>query len=260
MTDAYIPAATILLLRDAPALQVLMVERHVDIAFAGGALVFPGGRIDGGDHDPGWDIYCDGIGTIAPEQKAPRIAAVREAFEETGVLLAKRDGKVVDDSVIQGLAPMRSVIEQDDTKFLPMVKAEGLRLALDELHLFARWRPPKTVPHRRYDTWFFAARAPVRQTAQPDGGEATEVLWTHPADALSDCKAGKRKMIFPTSRNVELLGVSDKTASVFAMAQARKIRAVVPAVVEREDGVFLTIPDDLGYPITEEPIKQALRS
>jgi 8-oxo-dGTP pyrophosphatase MutT (NUDIX family) len=260
MTEELIPAATIVLLRDEPAYEALMVERHADIAFAGGALVFPGGRIDAGDRNPDWAAHCDGLDEIPPEQRAPRIAAIREAFEETGLILARRGGAMICRDDAEQLDPWRKRIENDDTLFLEMARAEGLTLAVDALHLFARWRPPAGVAHRRYDTWFFAARAPHGHIARADGGEAMEVVWTAPAAALAARDAGLRKMIYPTSRNVELLNVSGSAQEVFASAAARIIRPVEPHIVERADGRFLIIPDDLGYPVTEEPLVSAMRS
>ena len=255
-----IPAATILLLRDAPAFEVLMVERHADIAFAGGALVFPGGRIDQGDCNPEWAAHCAGADSIPVEEFAPRIASIREAFEETGILLAHRNGGAVSREDAIALAHWRSLIEADDRLFLELVREERLTLDLTSLHLFARWRPPKGVGHRRYDTWFFAARAPGEQLARADGGEATEIVWTSPGAALAARDAGRRKMIFPTSRNVELLNLSKTAEEVFAFAMRRSIRVIEPNMIERDGRGYLVIPDDMGYPVTQEDLDIAMRS
>lgn len=260
MSDSLIPAATIILLRDAPAFEALMVERHAEIAFAGGAVVFPGGRIDNGDHSTAWADHCEGFETVPDVERAPRIAAIREAFEETGLLLARKGGKPVDPEKTIALSPWRKRVEENDALFLEMVRDHGLRLTVDSLHLYARWRPPKGVGHRRYDTWFFAASAPQGQTATADGAEAMEVIWTSPEKALADRDAGARKMIFPTSRNVELLNESANADEVFRFAKMRSIRPVEPFMVERDGRRYLTIPDDLGYPITEEPLENAMRA
>ncbi len=260
MTDALIPAATILLLRDAPQFQALMVERHADIAFAGGAMVFPGGRIDAGDHNPAWRDHCDGLDAAPEEERAPRIAALREAFEETGLLLARREGRLIDAEETDALSDWRKRVEDNDALFFEMVEGEKLRLAADALHLFARWRPPKRAGHRRYDTWFFAAKAPEGQCAVADGGEAMEVVWTAPAAVLADCSAGRRKMIFPTKRNVELLGASESAEAVLAFAETRNRAPIEPRIIERDGERFLAIPADRGYPVTEESLETALRS
>ncbi len=262
MTNETIPAATILLLRDQPVFEVLMVERHVNIAFAGGALVFPGGRIAKGDYDPEWTERVSGFDAIAEEQRAPRIAAIREAFEETGILLARREGEAayVDDAYAHSLTSQRKIVEDDDARFLDLVKTEKLVLAGDRLCLFARWAPPAAVRHRRFDTWFFGAKTPAEQIAREDGNEATEALWTTPAAALEACNNGKRKMIFPTTCNLELLNISDSADAAIAFAGKRTIERVQPEIIERDGEKFITIPDHLSYPVTEELLETALRS
>ncbi|MEO1252433.1 MAG: NUDIX domain-containing protein [Pseudomonadota bacterium] len=254
-----IPAATILLLRDAPALEVLMIERHPDTPFAGGALVFPGGRIDPGDRSDDWRDHCDGVEDIPADELAPRIAAIRESFEEAGILLARRDGKMLGAEVHE-FDHLRKAIEQDETIFLKLVRDESLRLALDVLRLFARWEPPAGVTHRRYHTWFFAARTPHGQEAREDGDEATETLWTSPEGALQAAAEGERKMIYPTVRNVELLSIADNADAVIDFAKRRKIETIVPYPEVRDGVQMLCIPDDLGYPVTAESIETAFRS
>lgn len=261
MTDNLIPAATILLLRNTPGLEVLMIERHADIGFAGGALVFPGGKIETADSSLDWLEHCDGLDAIHDEERAPRIAALREAFEETGILLARdANENMVADTKTEELDHWRKTIEKDDSQFIRMVVEHKLRLACDALHLFARWQPPKGVVHKRFHTWFFAAAAPTDQTAREDGDEATEALWTTPQSALEACERGDRKMIFPTARNVELLNLSATVDDVFENASNRIIEPIEPEFIERDNEGFLTIPKHLGYPVTEEPIKTAFRS
>ena len=260
MTDA-IPAATIILLRDDPQYEVLMIERHADTPFAGGAIVFPGGRIETSDSAPEWRAYCDGVEDVPADEFGPRIAAIREAFEETGILYARRDGDIISNDEAASFDGRRREIEDDDAKFLDLIKANGLRLALDALQLFARWEPPQRLHRkmRRYHTWFFAAVTPAGQVAREDGNEATEAFWAPPAEILASCDAGKRKAIFPTRCNIELLNVSDSARGVLEFAARRRIDVVVPNVVERDGEPYLTIPDDMGYPITAEPLSSAIR-
>lgn len=260
-SDAAIPAATILLLRDAPSFEVLMIARHENTPFAGGAMVFPGGRIDDADAADDLRDCCDGYDACPEDQIAPRVAAIREAFEETGILLAKGpDGAFINGDACEALSSWRPRIEENAALFAVMVKETGMRLALDALCLFARWEPPVGATHRRYHTWFFAARAPAGQWAIGDGREATEALWITPKDAQADAAAGNRKLIFPTLRNVELLGVSDSVESVVAFAQKRRIDVVIPKVAQRDGKPVLTIPDDMGYPITFETLESAMRA
>lgn len=261
MTDDLIPAATILLLRDAPAFEVLMIERHADISFAGGALVFPGGKIEASDQDPAWARHADGYAEVDAVERGPRIAAIREAFEESGVLLARNaQGAMIDNDVTAALDPQRAAVEANDALFIQMIAEHELRLACDCLHLFARWQPSRLVTHRRYHTWFFAAAAPERQTAREDGNEATEVLWTRPSAALAARDKGERRMIFPTVRNVELLDVNNSAQGVFDDARQRRIEPIEPAVIDRDGQKFITIPEGLGYPVTEEDLETAFRS
>jgi 8-oxo-dGTP pyrophosphatase MutT (NUDIX family) len=237
-----------------------MIERHADISFAGGAVVFPGGRIDEGDRNSAWRDHNTGLEKADPDEHAPRIAAIREAFEETGILLARNEaGEMIGYERARALDPWRGEIEQDSTIFLELVRKEKLLLACDALHLFARWQPPKFAQHRRYHTWFFAAKTPKGQDAREDGNEATEVLWTTPQAVLDASNNSERKMIFPTMRNVELLNVSDSAEAVFDFAAHRQIELIEPRVVNRDGVSYLTIPDHLGYPVTEELVEKVFR-
>ena len=219
---------------------------------------FPGGRVDPGDTNEAWAEYADGLPND-PVHAAAMIAAIREAFEEAGVLLARADGAMIDDSRTKPLSTERGPVENDDSLFLEIIKRENLRLACDALTLFAHWMPPKQAMHKRFDTMFYAAMAPEGQTALEDGNEATEALWISPEEALKARDDETRKMIFPTARNIELLGVSKTADEVLAYARERKIECVQPWMVTRDEGAFVTIPDDLGYPVTEERLEKAFR-
>ncbi len=258
MTDTPVPAATVLLLRDKPAFEVLMIARHEKSAFAGGALVFPGGRVDPGDRDPAWADHADGLAK-EPQIAAAQIAAIREAYEEAGVLVARdSDGDVASGALALALSDWRAKVESDDRLFLDLIRRAGLRLAGDQLHLFSHWIAPPAL-HRRFDTLFFAARFPEGQQVLEDGEEATEALWISPRDAIAARASGVRKIIFPTVRNLDLLSVSSSAEDAFAFAARRPIRPVMPELKMRAGKAMLTIPDDLGYPVTEEPVETATR-
>ncbi|MEM9014814.1 MAG: NUDIX domain-containing protein [Pseudomonadota bacterium] len=261
MIDDAIPAATILLLRDEPAFEVLMIERHANIKFAGGAMVFPGGRIDSADSDPRWRDHCAGVKIVDANQIVPRIAAIREAYEETGILFARSDdGSMLSGDGAAKFNHERGIVEQDAARFFELVRDNKLILAIEALHLYARWAPPKAAQHRRYDTWFFAAKAPSGQIAVEDGNEATASTWTTPDAVLKSFAAGECKMIFPTVRNLELLNRSHSASDVFSLAAERKIEKVEPWVIERDGKHIICIPSDLGYPVTEELLETAFRS
>jgi 8-oxo-dGTP pyrophosphatase MutT (NUDIX family) len=253
--DDAIPAATILLVRESTdGLETLMVERHANIGFAGGAMVWPGGKIEASDADESWLAYATGLAGLSPLHRAARVAAVREAFEETGLLLASVGGEPIG-PLDPDLTRQRGPIDRDASLFLPLIRSLGARLETQALQPFARWIPPPAL-HKRFDTHFFIARAPHGQTPVQDGTEAMDIVWIKPATALADLAAGRRKIIFPTARNLELLGVAPDVETAFAQAAARPQDAIVQPVIH--DGV-LRIRDDLGYPVTCEPLSSALR-
>lgn len=240
-----LPAATILLLRDAPAFEVLMVERHHQIDFAAGALVFPGGKTHAGDHDPAWEARCVGWEAAAPPERALRIAAIREAYEEAGILLAlHRD--LVAFGGDERAAAARDEIATDRRSFLDLIAELNLRLDLGALGVFARWITPPVVP-KRFDTWFYVAAAPPDQLALCDGWETVDAEWVAPARALSLAEAGERKVIFPTRMNLKLLAEASCTSDAVERARARALVTVEPRLVDGPDGRMLVLPPDAGY-------------
>jgi len=249
------PAATILLLRDDPAFQVLMVKRHHQIDFASGALVFPGGKTHAGDHDPAWAGHCRGWEALDAEQRALRIAAIREAFEEAGILLAERlDGSAFAEACDPAV---RSAVDRGERAFLDVVRELGVRLSLDALTVFARWITPVMMP-KRFDTWFYVVRAPEGQLAACDGRETVDAEWIPPAEVLRLAEAGERTVIFPTRMNVQLLAEADSAAGAVARAQARTLVTVLPQVEARAEGRVLVLPPDAGYGAVAEPMDRIM--
>jgi 8-oxo-dGTP pyrophosphatase MutT (NUDIX family) len=252
--DTLYAAATILIIRDGEVgLEVLMVERHANIGFAGGALVWPGGRIDEADSDAGWSEAATGLHEHAPDERAARVGAIREAYEECGILLATRGGQPIGELATE-LTHMRQRVDQDASLFQPLVRGHGLTLCTHDLHPFARWIPPPAL-HKRFDTRFYLAAMPADQSPLQDGTEAVDIIWIRPKDALAQLAAGTRKIIFPTARNLELLALSGSVAQAFADLAARPQGIVQPVI----DNGVLRIRDDLGYPVTEETLDRALR-
>jgi 8-oxo-dGTP pyrophosphatase MutT (NUDIX family) len=253
--DTLFAAATILIIRDGEqGLEVLMVERHANIGFAGGALVWPGGKIDPADFDDGWLELADGLNALDDhDERAARIGAVREAYEECGILFATRDSQPVG-ALAGTLTDQRQRVDRDATLFQPLLRQHSLTLCPQKLKPFARWIPPPAL-HKRFDTRFYLAALPEGQTAIQDGTEAVKIIWIRPGDALDQLAAGKVKIIFPTARNLELLALSDSVQAAFAHLAARPQGIVQPVI---EDGA-LRIRSDLGYPVTEEKLDSALR-
>jgi 8-oxo-dGTP pyrophosphatase MutT (NUDIX family) len=249
-----IPSGTIVLLRDDPAegLEIFMVVRHHQIDFASGALVFPGGKIDAQDEDPALADHCDGADPD-PVMRAVQIGAIREAFEEAGVLLARERGS---DSLVSGarlvtLEPYRRALHAGETTLTEFVAREGLRLACDSLTRFAHWVTPTMMP-KRFDTHFFIARAPEDQVLVHDGHESVDSVWITPQRVLEDAAAGTRTVIFPTLRNVEKLADEKDVDAAVAAARTAPIVTVLPWTEQRDDGTWLCIPPEAGYRISEE--------
>lgn len=247
------PAATILLLRDEPQFQVLMVKRHHQIDFASGALVFPGGKTHAGDADPAWAEHATGWHMLDEVQRTLRIGAIREAFEEAGILLAEHaDGAhfaaACDPAV-------REAVDRGEAHFLDVVRDLGVRLRLDALSVFARWITPTMMP-KRFDTWFYAVRAPADQVAACDGRETVDAEWIAPAEILRLAEAGERTVIFPTRMNVQLLAEAQSAEDCVARADARTLVTVLPQVEKRPEGRFLVLPPDAGYGAVAEPMER----
>ncbi|MDB5451163.1 MAG: hypothetical protein JWQ52_2291 [Phenylobacterium sp.] len=250
------PAATILLLRDDPAFEVLMVKRHHQIDFASGALVFPGGKTHAGDHDPAWADHMLGWEAFDGDQRALRIAAIREVFEEAGILLARRRNG----APIGGEAcPMevRAAVDRGETHFLDVVRGLDAQLELAALTVFARWITPPLTP-KRFDTWFYAVQAPDDQLAACDGRETVDAEWIEPREALRLAAAGERKVIFPTRMNLQLLAEASGAEDAVARAAARTLVTVQPQVQARESGRVLVLPPDAGYGAVEEPLENVM--
>ena len=239
------PAATILLVRDAPTFEVLMVKRHHQIDFASGALVFPGGKLHAGDHDPAWAERALGWHQTPAAERPLRIAAIREAYEETGILL----GRHADGSHFAGstaAAAARDDVAMDRRAFLHLVAEVDLKIDLDALTVFAHWIAPAMAP-KRFDTMFYIAAAPPDQLAVCDGYETVDAEWIAPNEILRLQAAGERTVIFPTRTNVRLLAQASGAEDAVARAAARTLVTVEPWVVKTPDGPHMTIQADAGY-------------
>ncbi len=232
-------AATVLLIRDRSGLEVLMVERNEQAYFAS-ALVFPGGIVEADDSDEAWLDQAIGHAGLTPAERALRIGAFRELFEETGVLLT---GPVIADS--------ERVPAPEGAAFRDLVKGRGARLDLAAMHPFAHWITPETSP-KRYDTHFRLCGLDTDLTAVSDGLETVSAEWLRPKDALDLGRAGERKLLFPTRLNLEMLSASASVDEAIAAAGRREIVTVTPKIERRPEGMFLTAPANAGYGRAEE--------
>lgn len=246
------PAATILLLRDGKdGLEVFMVVRHHQIDFASGALVFPGGRVDQHDFDAaGKPALWTAPGDLRDGEMPFRIAAIRETFEECGVLLARPAGC----PVLIGAQTLRTIEDAHRTElakghvnFEAVLIAHGLQAATDLLVPYAHWITPTNQP-KRYDTLFYLAEAPSEHLAVHDGSESVDSVWISPQQAIDDTESGKFKLVFATELNLMRLAKSKTVAEAFAEARAQPIVTVLPRSEKLPDGKRrLFLPADAGY-------------
>jgi 8-oxo-dGTP pyrophosphatase MutT (NUDIX family) len=242
-----IPAATILIVRDGESgLEVFMVKRHHQIDFVAGALVFPGGKASRGDFDAALAEYADGISAWSMQMRAIGAAAIREAFEESGILLARDSdtGEIVNAERLHTLEPYRHAIEKREVSLLDMLRTERLKLACDEIVHFAHWITPKNMP-KRFDTHFFLARAPQGHAGRHDGRESVDSIWIRPDEAITDRK--RWNVIFPTKLNLMKLARASSVAEALRLARATPPLTVEPWIEHGPDGNVLRIRDDAGY-------------
>ncbi|HEY0412698.1 MAG TPA: NUDIX domain-containing protein [Allosphingosinicella sp.] len=242
-----IPAATVILMRPAAnggAPEILMMERARTMAFAAGALVFPGGRIDPQDHEA--------AAVLAPSltDAAARIAAVRETIEETGIAPALAPDP--------DAAALRRGLAGGDA-FADLLDRHGLTLDLNALTPFARWCP-NFREARRFDTFFYLADAPPDAgDATADQAEAVRTFWSTAAATLAEIEAGRAHAIFPTRRNLERLAHFGSIEAARDDARRHPVRQITPWVEERDGARWVCIPEGIGYPVTAERYETARR-
>jgi 8-oxo-dGTP pyrophosphatase MutT (NUDIX family) len=247
------PASTILLLRDAAAgseIEVFMMVRHYEIDFNSGALVFPGGSVDKGDKEiiANPSLYSGGEG-LDESALSFRIAAIRETFEESGILLARPKGSKSPVDVKRAgeiEAANRADLCDGKINFLKVLTDNGMVLALDELVPYAHWITPEGMP-KRFDTWFFLAAAPPEQLGAHDGKESTDSIWVSPREALEGSETGRFKLPFPTTRNLIKLGKQPNVKAALEDSRDKPVVTVTPVMTKTATGRQLRIPREAGY-------------
>jgi 8-oxo-dGTP pyrophosphatase MutT (NUDIX family) len=258
------PAATVLLIRDADAggIEVFMLRRTFNAAFASGMFVFPGGKVDDVDGVEEIAELCDGLTDshasallgIQAGGLAYWVACIRECFEEAGVLLARHEttGDVVrfdDDVTAAKFSAERENIHDGSVALLDLCKKEGLRLATDEIFYVSHWITP-VGERRRFDTRFFIARAPAAQEPLHDDGETIESFWISPQEAIERAHEKDLMLMPPTKANIEFLLPHATTDQVLAAASQIGIpQAILPKLKIDSDGrvVGIAMPGDPGY-------------
>jgi 8-oxo-dGTP pyrophosphatase MutT (NUDIX family) len=245
-------AATIAVVREGDAgMEVFLLHRVTGMAFAGGMTVFPGGGVDARDADtdlswagpePAW--WAQRFGCAESTAAALVCAAVRETFEECGVLLAgpTADTVVADTS---GYGPARAALVDRELSFAQFLAAEGLVLRADLVRPWSHWITPEAEP-RRYDTRFFVAALPEGQLADGVTTEASGAEWQRPQDAFAEWRNGIRTLLPPTWVTLTELDTCGDVAGV--LTSEREIAPIMPTIVNDVDGMRVSFPGDENYP------------
>ncbi len=251
-------AATVTLLRQGAAgrVEVFMVRRHIQSDFAPDVFVFPGGSVNADDREaertPGLCADAAQTDHVTPAEAGLRVAALRELFEEAGVLLAWRDGQplaIADDDIVR-FADHRAALNQRQTTLGAIAAREGLTLATDDLTLWAHWITPTALP-KRFDTYFYLAAMPPTQEAAHDALETTEGVWVAPEDALAGYARGEFPLVFATVHQLRALsglaGVADARARFIGVEPP----VIMPRVVRRDGAVIILLPNEPAEPDDE---------
>jgi len=258
-----VPAATVMLVRDGvEGMEVFMIVRHEKSDVHAGALVFPGGRMDPEDTDLAVDpaVFPPQQGLDA-RMAALHVAAIRETFEECGVLLARprKDTALVNAArLLEIESAHRAPMMRGERSFGAILAAEDLVLAPETMAYFANWITPERRA-KRFDTHFFVASAPPDQVALHDGYEAVDSVWITPSSALERAKGGVYQLRFPTQMNLQKLGRNNASAVALATARASRVVTVMSRQAKIENGVrYLTLPPEADYggelfPVIEVP-------
>jgi 8-oxo-dGTP pyrophosphatase MutT (NUDIX family) len=252
------PAATVVLLRERSGdVETLLTKRHSASRFAGGDYVFPGGKVELDDMPPDAERF---VPTIPPATAAQRlgagldargalaywVAAIREVFEEVGVLLAYTSpGSLVS---FAGENHSRFRRHRDhchagNRAFFEMLRGEGLSLAADRLVHFAHWITPEENPIR-FDTRFFAARMPCGQEAEADGREIVDVRWLTPREALEAFRRKEISLRVPTIKNLELLSEHRSLADLLSSLGTRQVTPIRPRILTVDGRPLAVLPGD----------------
>ena len=251
MNDEAIPAATLVVWRDPPSgeiapPQILVVERAAGMAFAAGAIVFPGGRVDAAD-----GALAEALGHSG---EGAKITAIRETIEETAVIPA------LNGSVRPGLGGelQRALLSGED--FAALLGRHDLAPDFEALTPFARWMPAFKQP-RKFDTSFYLVTAPAGDWhPMPQPGECVVAEWANPSELLDRIDQGEASAIFPTKRNLERLARHARFDEALADAQAHSMETIIPWVEEIDGVRHVRIPEGRGYPVVSEPLATAFRA
>jgi 8-oxo-dGTP pyrophosphatase MutT (NUDIX family) len=251
------PASTVVLLRQEPdGIAVYLTRRHAGIPFMGGAHVFPGGRVEESDCDRDYVTVADGIGPAVSRLPGVEeslavgvcIAAVRETFEEAGILLARdAAGEFVAPT---GMDDLRLKLATGEIRLLDVLRLHQWRLAVDALEYFAHWVTPP-IETRRFDTRFFLAAVPSRQVAVHDDREATDGVWIPPAAAIVRCRNGDIALPPPTWTTLRWLERFTRIEDALEWARSKPVPRIEPGFIQDGDTRIVLLPGDSEMPPVE---------
>ena len=248
------PAATLILAREgADGPEVFLMQRTLKADFVAGAYVFPGGAVDPGDEEAFWADNAGGF----DDRRASRllgieqgglaywVAAVRECFEESGLLLAEdSDGRA---PAADELTALRARVAAGELDFSALCRERGLRPTLTALGYFSHWITPPGLS-RRFDTRFFLAAAPAEQIAVPDQAETIDHAWLRPEDALAMNQRGELELVFATIQTLKALSGFDSVAAMLAHAHALDaVPALMPRISTGSQGRRMVLPGERAY-------------
>jgi 8-oxo-dGTP pyrophosphatase MutT (NUDIX family) len=245
------PAATVVVLRDRPGtrpgagpLEVLLLRRHRRSGFVPGAWVFPGGRVDAADSAPALYERIVGLDSDPTPESAFWTAALRELFEETGVLMARSgDAWSADAASDRRLESLRAGLMDGTRNMMDVLESLDATLDTRRVVHFAHWVTPVVEP-RRYDTHFFAAALPDGRSIRTDDREMTEAAWLEPGAALRRFEAGDLPMVFPTIRTLETLAPFESTDHALTALRGLDVPRVLPRLVRTDAGVAIVVDDE----------------
>lgn len=249
-------SATVALLRDRErGLEVYLIRRVPSMRFAAGMHVFPGGSVDPRDQDlpssawagPPAEFWTRVLSAPPPLARALVCAAVRETFEESGVLLAGASGgELLADVSDDSWEVDRQALLDRSGSLAGMLARRRLMVRADLLSPWAHWITPEVEPHR-FDTRFFVAALPAGQRTRHVGGEADSVVWLRPQQALDAAAAGEFALMPPTALTLAELSRYPSVAAVIAAAPARDVRPILPRIVGRGEDAVIVLPGEPGY-------------
>lgn len=248
MTQELIPAATVVLLRR--GMQVFLLKRHSKSSFLADAYVFPGGCVDAKDRDEDWQNYLDDANPCRFVERARSrdhhearqflVTAIRETWEETGVLLASPESRVRD------LAKQLGNFNQQHVDFLAWIKVQNVQLSTSHLTFFDHWVTPE-IEKKRFDTYFFAAVLPHGQTAYSASQETSQGMWISPAEALRQFDAGKLMLAPPTSTTLMRLARFSHLEAVVNYLANRPVATMLPKMCRIGEKTVLALPGHKAY-------------